>query len=119
MNTTTFTQLSETDIRALLRAELESFFQGKFLTPAKQEEMAAFGGIELAVAVTQLKKPTIYALVQRREIPHMKKGKKLYFNREELKAWIESGRKPTSADIKGQAEAFMIEGRNRKAVRLR
>jgi excisionase family DNA binding protein len=74
------------------------------------------GGIDLAVEVTGLAKPTIYAAVQRREIPHMKKGKKLYFKRSELQAWIESGRKPTTADIESVADRLQI-GKGKKKGR--
>ncbi|WP_071885035.1 helix-turn-helix domain-containing protein [Hymenobacter sp. DG25B] len=54
---------------------------------------AAVGGIELAQEVTRLSKPRIYALVSARAIPHSKRGNKLYFNRTELVAWLEEGRR--------------------------
>jgi excisionase family DNA binding protein len=49
------------------------------------------GGMELAQEVTRLSKNTIYALVSGRDIPHSKRGNKLYFNRAELLAWVASG----------------------------
>jgi excisionase family DNA binding protein len=49
------------------------------------------GGIELAQQVTRLSKPRLYALVSAREIPHAKRGNKLYFNRAELLAWVAAG----------------------------
>lgn len=51
------------------------------------------GGIELAQQVTRLSKPRLYALVSAREIPHAKRGNKLYFNRVELLAWVNAGKR--------------------------
>jgi len=46
------------------------------------------GGIELAQEVTRLSKARLYALVSARQIPHAKRGNRLYFTRSELQAWI-------------------------------
>jgi excisionase family DNA binding protein len=51
------------------------------------------GGIELAQEVTRLSKPRIYALVSARDIPHAKRGNKLYFNRTELLEWVAAGKR--------------------------
>lgn len=114
MNTTTFTQLSETEIRALFRAELEDFFSGKLPTVPTEKDRPSLGGLDLAVEVTGLQKPTIYALVRRREIPFFKRGKKLYFKREELEAWIEEGRKATAGEIATQAEGVMARNHKKR-----
>ncbi len=114
MNNAIFTQLSETEIRGLIRTELEAFFHDKFPTVAQKKDLPALGGIALAEEVTGLKRPTNYALVQRREIPYFKKAKKLYFKREELVAWIEEGRKATAGEIRKEAEMVMV--RNHKVL---
>jgi excisionase family DNA binding protein len=49
------------------------------------------GGIDLAIEVTGLAKPTIYAMTSKGTIPHFKRGAKLYFDRELLLKWIEEG----------------------------
>ncbi|MBO3273129.1 helix-turn-helix domain-containing protein [Hymenobacter defluvii] len=49
------------------------------------------GGIELAQEITRLSKARIYALVSARQIPHAKRGNKLYFTRNELQTWIAVG----------------------------
>jgi hypothetical protein len=53
------------------------------------------GGIALAQQVTYLSKARLYALVSARQIPHAKRGNKLYFNRTELQAWITAGSRGT------------------------
>lgn len=54
------------------------------------------GGVELAQEVTRLSKARLYALVSARQIPHAKRGNKLYFTRSELQAWITAGKCTTS-----------------------
>jgi hypothetical protein len=51
------------------------------------------GGIGLAQEVTRLSKARIYALVSARDIPHSKRGNKLYFNRAELLEWVSAGKR--------------------------
>ena len=51
----------------------------------------------MAQQVTRLSKPRIYALVSARELPHSKRGNKLYFNRAELLAWVNAGKRGENA----------------------
>lgn len=53
------------------------------------------GGIELAIQVTRLSKPRVYALVSARQIPHKKRGNRLTFRRAELVQWLEDGDRKT------------------------
>jgi excisionase family DNA binding protein len=41
----------------------------------------------------------IYALTHRREIPFMKKGRKLWFKEDEIQEWVKSGRKKTVTEL--------------------
>lgn len=41
----------------------------------------------------------LYTKVSRKEIPVSKPGKRLYFNKNELKEWIQQGRKKTLEEI--------------------
>ena len=65
------------------------------LRPSIPEEKSLIG-IDEACEVIQKAKPTIYALARKGVIPAYKRGKKLYFYREELLQWIESGRKDST-----------------------
>lgn len=56
-------------------------------------------GIQLAVEVTGLAKGTVYNLVAERKIPHYKRGKRIYFSRQELQNWIKEGRRMTKAEV--------------------
>lgn len=52
--------------------------------------------IDEACTIIRKAKPTVYALVRKGILPAYKKGKKLYFYKDELLTWIENGRKTTS-----------------------
>ncbi|MDF7810924.1 helix-turn-helix domain-containing protein [Hymenobacter sp. YC55] len=55
------------------------------------QPIVEIGGLELAQEVTRLSKARLYTLVSTRQIPHSKRGNKLYFNRVDLLAWVEQG----------------------------
>ncbi len=100
------TQISDSEIRQLFREELENFFAAKQLTDGKTES-EEIGGIDLAIEITGLAKPTIYSLVSERKIPHSKQGKRLYFSRQELTDWLKQGKRKTQAEMKVEAVEFI------------
>src|ERR687885_2442241 len=46
---------------------------------------------------------TLYGKVQRREIPFIRKGKRLVFKQSEIDSWLQSGRVKTSAELSALA----------------
>lgn len=52
-----------------------------------------------AATLLDLAKHTVYGLVWERKIPHSKKGKRLYFSRNELVAWVEAGKQKTAGEL--------------------
>lgn len=104
MNNLVFTQLSIPEIKQLFRQELENYFANQ--QPPKTEEADQLLTIDEAAEFIKLSKPTVYSLVSRKEIPHSKKGKRLYFSKQELKDWINSGRKKTNAEIAEEATNY-------------
>lgn len=104
MDILTIKQITSDDIRDVIQTELERFFYSfnPSIAPKNLEEI---GGIDLAISVTGLARATIYSKVSRREIPHSKRGKRLYFSRSELIQWIAAGKRRTQSEI-------AIEARN-------
>ena len=51
-------------------------------------------------------KPTVYAYVQNRTIPFHKKGKKLFFLKSEIDAWLKTGRRTTASEISSEADKY-------------
>lgn len=64
--------------------------------------------IQEAAAFLSLTVPTMYSKVSRREIPCMKRSKRLYFSRIELLEYLKEGRKKSYAEIEQEAEAFLL-----------
>lgn len=112
MENLVFTQLSIPEVRQLFRQELEAFFAAHTLN-ASQPETDQIGGIDLACEMTGLARPTIYGLVAQAKIPHMKRGKLLYFSRQELTEWIRQGRRKTVSDAEREAEQYVSNKRKR------
>ncbi|MCX6243687.1 MAG: helix-turn-helix domain-containing protein [Bacteroidetes bacterium] len=63
--------------------------------------------IQQAAEVLHLTVPTMYGLVQRASIPVCKRGKRLYFSKQELTSWIMAGRKKTISEIDAEAENYL------------
>lgn len=108
----TVTNLTIADISQAMRNELKTFFSEIPLSEAPKED--EIGGIELAIQMTGLAKPTIYSLVSERKIPHSKRGKRLYFSRHELLTWITAGKRKTRSEIAAEAENFDSGNRSGK-----
>jgi hypothetical protein len=77
---------------------IEELLSRLLLQRSDATPISEVGGIELAREITRLSKARIYALVSAREIPHSKRGNKLYFNRAELLNWVANGKRATTSD---------------------
>lgn len=42
---------------------------------------------------------TLYGMVSRRQIPHIKKGNRLYFREDHLRSWLEDGNRQTINEL--------------------
>jgi excisionase family DNA binding protein len=62
--------------------------------------------VEEAMVFLGLKKSTIYSKVNRSEIPHMKRGKRLYFSLNELKDYLSGGKRLTQEELKESADRY-------------
>lgn len=51
--------------------------------------------------------PSMYRLIQAKEIPHFKKGSKLLFSKNELTIWLQQGRRKTVVEISEDAEKYL------------
>ncbi len=47
--------------------------------------------------------PTVYSMVSRGDLPHMKRSKRLYFDREELMSYLKQGRQQTNDEVRESA----------------
>ena len=57
---------------------------------------------------------TVYGWVRNGLIPHYKKGKKLFFKRSEIEAWLNDGRQKTDAEYEAEAADYINRRRTSK-----
>jgi excisionase family DNA binding protein len=72
--------------------------------------------LEQAAQLLNRSKSTLYGMVNRLEIPHTKKGRRLTFKRSELYEWLEEGRRKTLSQQIEDSEAQMILANSKKVV---
>ena len=70
--------------------------------------------IKEAAEFLHLTVPTIYLMVQRAEIPVCKRGKRLYFSKQEITSWIMAGRKQTVSEIDERVDTYLTKSKRRK-----
>ena len=76
-------------------------------TPNSIREADKIMNLQQAAEMLNLTKQTIYGLVHESKIPVSKKGRRLYFSKLELLAWIKSGRRKTHEEISVEAEKYL------------
>lgn len=67
-----------------------------------------------AAEYVSLSKSAIYKKTSERNIPHFKKGKKLYFIRSELDEWLTENKVSTHAQIEKEADIYLLRNRRKK-----
>lgn len=63
--------------------------------------------IDEAMRFLGFKKSTIYSKVNRAEIPHMKRGKRLYFSLSELKKYLKDGKRLSNDEVNEMAKKYL------------
>ena len=105
MENVVFTQLSIPEVRQLFRQELETYFSTKTPNPTQQATDQLLTIAQVAEFLS-LSVPTVYGLVSRSVIPCMKKGKRLYFSKDEISDWIKTGKKKTISEMAADVDSF-------------
>lgn len=79
-------------------------------------EVADIIAIKEAAELLSLSVSSVYGLVHKKVIPVCKRGKKLYFSKQELLDWIRDGRKKTAKEIDAEAEHHLLQLNKRRAA---
>lgn len=93
-------------------SEIKRLLLQKEITPQPEAEILLT--VKEAAKFLSLTVPTIYGLVHHAEIPVNKRGKRLYFSRQELTAWIKTGRKKTNDEILKEAESYFEKPKRKR-----
>jgi excisionase family DNA binding protein len=104
MENVILTSLTVPEVKQLLRNELESYFIQQQQNQPETDQLLT---VQQAAQFLTLATATIYSMVCRGEIPSSKRGKRLYFSKQELTAWVKSGRNKTLSDHNADADAYL------------
>ncbi len=99
MDTLTFDQLPAA-ISLLIR-EVSSIKLALQSAPPEQADQLLT--VDQAAAFLTLAKPTIYAMLSRGELPNLKRGKRVYFQKSDLLNYLKEGRRKTYQEINAEA----------------
>ena len=87
--------ISKTELVEIIQETLRSAKQDEKI-PEEQNEIL---NISEASDFLKMAKQTLYGLTSKRNIPFIKKGKKVYFNKSEVIAWLNEGKMKTHSEI--------------------
>lgn len=65
--------------------------------------------IQQAAEFLNLSVQTVYGLVSKAEVPVNKRGKRLYFSKQELTEWVKAGRKKTNSEVRAEAQTYIAK----------
>jgi excisionase family DNA binding protein len=105
METITFEQLPQAVTTLIEKvSKIEELVTEKSTQTEQTEKLLT---IKEAAKLLDLTVSTVYQKVQKRELPYMKRGKRLYFSNTELYEYLKGGRKKTNAEIDAEAETYL------------
>jgi len=109
--------ISEEGITVLAEKILRKHEQSKMIEMKQKNEEETFIDIIKVAELLQLSKQTVYGLVNRKKIPFHKRGKKLYFLKNQIIEWVTTGNdKNKSASDK--VDEFLSKKANKKLNKL-
>ena len=77
----------------------ELLSETKITSSAPTEEFPEIMNIDQASAFLKIAKQSIYMMTSKRDIPFIKRGKRVVFRKTDLLNWLEGGRKQTREEI--------------------
>jgi len=115
MHDVILTALSKDELATLVAHQLDLAFQryapqSENRTPRKTMSLSEF------CEYTGLSRQTVYKLTSGQKIPHSKKAKRLWFDREKVDFWLLENRVKTKTEIQQEVgEILTTQGKKRRA----
>ena len=101
--------MAEEDIITLLDQVVRKILADK--DSPTREETPDYVGLADAAKILQISKSALYSHTSQRRIEHFKRGRRLYFKRADLTAWLDAGRRKTRTEIADEAGISRKRGR--------
>jgi excisionase family DNA binding protein len=109
------TNLNEEEFKIFLKQALSEIL-GERITHSKPD-IPDIMDVKQAANFLRLQVATLYEKTSQKIIPHFKKGNKLYFNRNELQAWVQEGKVKTTDELQSQAASYTMHQELKKLNR--
>ena len=108
------TNISSQEFKEFLKDALKEILSEQL--GAVKQQLPEILDIHQASEYLKLKIATLYEKTSRKQIPHFKKGNKLYFYLSELQNWIKQGKVKTQDEIESEAVTFTLSNHLKKAA---
>ncbi len=100
------TNISEPEFKEFLKDALKEVLSGE--PGAAKPQLPEILDVQQAAEFLKLKVTTLYEKTSRKQIPHFKRGNKLYFHLSELLDWIKQGKVKTHEEISCDAKTYTM-----------
>lgn len=105
MDTLTFDQLpNEVAKQGVILEQIQTLLNQLVNLP--QEAKEEYLNIDEASTFLSVAKATLYVKVSRREVPSIRKGKRLYFSKLDLIEYLNSGKRKTKEELQASASTY-------------
>lgn len=101
-------------LRQIFRQELENFHQSNPTQTTPQEAGKIIFNLDQFCEYTGLSKQTAYKLTGKGLVPHSKRGKRLYFEKSQIDAWLLENKVGGISEIERKANEYLIKNRRRR-----
>ena len=109
MENVVFTQLTVAEIRTMLREEVrQAMKESLHMQEQSNEKEDDFMTIQEAAKFLSLAVPSVYGLVYQRKIPHIKRGKRLIFEKKQIIEWLRSARQNTKDTTATMVDNYLV-----------
>ncbi len=110
-----FEEIIENTIRKVVREELARHKNDIVTAQPSKNDNSKYGDVGWLCKFLGVEKQTVYGYNSARKYPFTKKGKKVMYNKEEIKKLIESNRIQSADEIKKHAFQDFTKHRTKKA----
>jgi excisionase family DNA binding protein len=101
------------DDLTLVKSLLQKILEGTDTRPEAVPTRTIFN-LEQLTAYAGLSRQTVYKLTSRRELPHSKRGKRLFFEKAAIDQWLLENRVKTNREIGQQANEYLSQKSNQR-----
>ena len=116
MEAVTITQINPPEFETLLERIIDNSIKRILSVQITQPVPDVLFDIKEAGKFVKLSAPSLYKLCSENNIPHIRRGGKIMFSKDELLAWAKEGRRKTKNEIEEDAERYLGKLGEIKAV---